>query len=211
MNKVITCLVLSSILFISCKKEVTKPTTEQKKETVQEITYSINTNASEVHWTAYKTTAKKEVKGVFTKLNITNQNKSNTKLGVFDNLSFDIPVSSFFSKNEARDTKIKTLFFGVMENTALISGTFSNIEGNESEGRMVLNLTMNNETVAVPLTYNTIDNTITLNGTIKNLLDWKMGNAFNSLHKACELLHTGEDGVSKTWQDVALNAVVFLN
>lgn len=209
MKKAIACLLLSSILFISCKKENT--TAPKEKEPVKETTYSIDANASEVHWTAYKTTAKKAVKGVFTKLNITNSTNSTTKLGVFDKLGFEIPISSFFSKNEARDTKIKTLFFGVMDNTILINGTFSNVEGNETDGQLLLNLTMNNETVAVPMTYKTTDNIITINGTIENLMDWKMAKAFNSLHKACELLHTGEDGVSKTWQDVAISATVILN
>lgn len=210
MKKIITCLLVSSTLFLSCKKETSTTVTVPKEKTAKETTYSIDTNASEVHWTAYKTTAKKAVKGVFTKLNITNSNKSNSKQGVFNNLNFEIPVSSFFSKDEIRDTKIKALFFGIMDNTSLISGTFSNITGDDMQGNMTLSLTMNNNTVDLPMTYTTVDNVITLNGNITNLMDWKMEKAFNSLHKACELLHTGEDGVSKTWQDVAISATVIL-
>ena len=210
MKKVIACLLFSSILFISCKKETSQTTVETKKETTKQITYRIDANASEVHWTAYKTTAKKAVKGVFTKLNISNSTNSNTKQGVFDNLEFNIPVSSFFSKDETRDTKIKALFFGVMDNTTLISGTFSNVNGNDSKGTLTLNLKMNNETVAIPMTYSIDNNIISINGNITNLMDWKMEKAFNSLHKACELLHTGEDGISKTWEDVAISAVVVL-
>jgi hypothetical protein len=210
MKKVIACLIFSSILFISCKKETSQSTVETKKETTKQITYRIDANASEVHWTAYKTTAKKAVKGVFTKLNISNSTNSNTKQGVFDNLEFNIPISSFFSKDETRDTKIKALFFGVMDNTTLISGTFSNVNGNDSKGTLTLNLKMNNETVAIPMTYSIDNNIISINGNIANLMDWKMEKAFNSLHKACELLHTGEDGKSKTWEDVAISAVVVL-
>lgn len=211
MKKVIACLLLSSSLFISCKKETSQATTEQKQENVKQVTYSIDTNASEINWTAYKTTAKKAVKGVFTKLNITNPINSNTKKGAFDNLGFDIPVSSFFSKDETRDTKIKALFFGAMDNTTLISGTFSNISGDDNLGSMSLNLKMNNETVAIPMTYSIENNIVSINGNINNLMDWKMSTAFNSLHKACELLHTGEDGVSKTWEDVAISATVVLS
>ena len=210
MKKVIACLIFSSILFISCKKETSQSTVETKKETTKQIIYRIDANASEVHWTAYKTTAKKAVKGVFTKLNISNSTNSNTKQGVFDNLEFNIPISSFFSKDETRDTKIKALFFGVMDNTTLISGTFSNVNGNDSKGTLTLNLKMNNETVAIPMTYSIDNNIISINGNIANLMDWKMEKAFNSLHKACELLHTGEDGKSKTWEDVAISAVVVL-
>lgn len=209
MKHIFTCLLLSTALFISCKKDSTTNTTT-KKESQQEASYSIDSNASEVHWTAYKTTAKKAVKGVFTKLNITTPNNSTTKHGVFENLGFEIPVSSFFSKDETRDTKIKALFFGVMDNTSLISGKFSKINGNDSEGQMTLSLIMNNNTVDVPMTYSITNNIVSLNGNIDNLMDWKMDKAFNTLHKACELLHTGEDGISKTWQDVAISATVLL-
>lgn len=209
MNKAIVCLLLSSLLLISCKKEANK-TVEEKEDTVKQLTYKIDTNATEVHWTAYKTTAKKAVKGVFTKLNIANPIVSNTKQGAFENVAFEIPVSGFFSKDEIRDSKIKTLFFGVMDNTSLISGTFSAITGNDLEGNMILNLKMNNETVAIPMTYNIEGNIVSINGSIENLMDWKMDDAFNSLHKACELLHTGEDGVSKTWKDVAISATAVL-
>ncbi|MGB1269447.1 MAG: YceI family protein [Flavobacteriaceae bacterium] len=210
MKKIITCLLVSSALFISCKKETSQTKETSTQETEKQITYSIDSNASEVHWTAYKTTAKKAVKGVFTKLNLTNAVNSTTKQGVFENLEFNIPITSFFSKDETRDTKIKALFFGIMDNTSLIKGTFSNVTGNETKGTMTLNLTMNNETVGIPMTYSVDKNIISINGNIVNLMDWKLEKAFNSLHKACELLHTGEDGVSKTWKEVAINAIVVL-
>jgi len=125
-------------------------------------------------------------------------------------LEFNIPISSFFSKDEVRDNKIKALFFGVMKETTLISGRFSNITGNEEEGAMSLNLKMNGELVAIPMKYTISDNKVEINGTITNLMDWKIEEAFKSLHRACELLHTGEDGVSKTWKDVAISATAVL-
>lgn len=210
MKKIIACLLFSSVLLISCKKETSQTTVEPKQDTTKQLNYSIDANASEVHWTAYKTTAKKAVKGVFTKLNITSSTNSDTKQGVFNNLEFSIPVTSFFSKDEIRDTKIKALFFGVMDNTSLISGTFSNLNGDDSKGSMALNLKMNNEIIAVPMTYVIENNIVSIDGNINNLMDWKMEKAFNSLHKACELLHTGDDGVSKTWEDVAISATVIL-
>lgn len=211
MKKVITCCLLSTLLLASCKKNNTETTIEHQDETTKVISYSINTDATEIHWTAYKTTAKKAVKGVFTKLNIDKSTNSSTKHGVFNNLEFNIPVSGFFSKDETRDSKIKALFFGVMDNTSLIKGTFSNVNGNDSKGNMTLNLTMNNESVGIPMTYTIEDNIVSINGNIDNLMAWKMENAFNSLHAACELLHTGEDGISKTWEDVAISAIAVLN
>jgi len=208
MKKAILCLLVSSIFITSCKKE-----TKQQEETTQEVktlAYSVDSSTTEVNWTAYKTTAKTPVKGIFTHLNIEKPIQSDSKQGAFANLEFKIPVSSFFSKNEARDNKIKALFFGVMKETTLISGHFSNITGNEEEGAMSLNLKMNGEIVSIPMKYSISDNKVNINGTITNLMDWKMDDAFKSLHKACELLHTGEDGISRTWEDVAINATAVL-
>ncbi len=208
MKKITLCLLISSLFIISCKKS------EKQEETTIEIvknkTFSVDANSTEINWTAYKTTAKTAVKGVFTNLNIEKPIQSDNKQGTFANLEFSIPVSSFYSKNEIRDNKIKKLFFGFMEDTELISGHFSNITGNEEEGAMSLNLKMNGQTVAVPMKYTIDNNKINIDGTITDLLDWKMNAAFNSIHKACELLHTGEDGISKTWQEVAISATAVL-
>ena len=208
MKKVILCLLVSSLFISSCKKE-TKKTEAPTQETTKQ-TYSVDASTTEVHWTAYKTTAKTPVKGIFTSLKIDKPIKSESKQGAFSNLAFNIPVSSFFSKNEVRDDKIKAMFFGVMKETTLISGNFSNIIGNEEEGTMSLNLKMNGELVAIPMKYTISDNKVEINGTITNLMDWKMEDAFKSLHKACALLHTGEDGVSKTWEDVAISTTAVL-
>ncbi len=214
MNKAIITLIVCSLFMTSCKKEQNKESKntkkEETKETIQKNQFSIDANATEINWTAYKTTAKTPVKGVFTSLKIDNPINSDEKKNTFENLEFSIPISSFYSKNEIRDNKIKKLFFGFMENTELISGNFSNIVGDNKKGTMFLNLKMNNETVVVPMQYTITDNIVSLNGTIKDLLDWKMEKAFNSIHKACEILHTGEDGISKTWQEVAINATAVL-
>jgi hypothetical protein len=37
-----------------------------------------------------------------------------------------------------------------------------------------------------------------------DVLDFGLKTAFDDLHKTCEALHTGPDGVSKTWSEVAL-------
>lgn len=208
MKKLVAILLLSTFLITSCKKE-----NQQSEEPIQEVTtktFEVAPGSTKITWTAYKTTAKTPVKGTFTTLNIDKPIKSDSKQGAFSNLKFNIPISSFFSKNEIRDDKIKKMFFGVMEQTSLISGHFSNITGNEDEGTLTLNIKMNNELVAIPMKYTITDNNVTIDGTISNLMDWKMEKAFNSLHKACELLHTGEDGISRTWEDVHIQATTVL-
>lgn len=204
MKKTITLIAICTFITFSCKKDTQKEVVEVK---VNETTlFNIDADSSNVSWTAYKTTDKAAVKGVFSTINIDAIIDSETKQGAIEGLQFSIPVSSFFSKNEVRDTKIKQLFFGMMQETTMVTGNFFNVTGNELKGNVSLNLKMNNETKVVPMTYTITNNVIVLDGTIENLLDWKMETAFNSIHKACELLHTGADGVSKTWTDVAINA-----
>jgi hypothetical protein len=210
MKKIILGMLLSTLLVTSCKKEKTRNEEQTITNEISKKTFSIDANSTEINWTAYKTTAKTAVKGVFTSLTIDKPIQSENKQGTFSNLEFSIPISSFYSKNEIRDNKIKKLFFGFMEDTELISGYFSNIIGNEKEGAMSLNLKMNGQTVVVPMKYTIDNNKINIDGTITDLLDWKMDAAFNSIHKACELLHTGEDGISKTWKEVAINATAVL-
>ena len=38
-----------------------------------------------------------------------------------------------------------------------------------------------------------------------DITNWNALDALAALNKVCEILHTGADGVSKTWSDVALN------
>jgi hypothetical protein len=45
---------------------------------------------------------------------------------------------------------------------------------------------------------------------IMNLENWDALNAVESINKACEVLHTGKDGVSMTWSEVAVHADVLL-
>ena len=212
MRKLITLLLICTFFNISCKKENQEASQDENTETnaTKTTLFNADSELSTVNWTAYKTTDKAAVKGVFTTININTLIDSETKQGAIEGLQFSIPVSSFFSKNEVRDTKIKQLFFGVMKETTMVSGHFSNVIGNETKGNVSLNLKMNNETIVIPMKYSIEKNTINLDGTIENLLDWKMETAFNSLHKACELLHTGADGISKTWTDVAISAKVVL-
>jgi hypothetical protein len=46
---------------------------------------------------------------------------------------------------------------------------------------------------------------------VMNLENWDALAAVASINKACEALHTGKDGISKTWSEVAVHADVLLN
>ena len=210
MKKSILILCLLSIAFISCKNESKE---EPKNETTEEVAdtkkYQIDAAASSTGWTAYKTTAKTPVSGKFTQLKIDNPKPSDSKHGALEGINFEIPISSFFSDNDERDNKIKSLFWGIMKDTSIISGTFKKVHGDDQKGIVYITIVMNQVPQDVSFTYTVEGNKINIKGAIM-LMNWKVQEAFDSLHKACEALHTGEDGVSKTWQEVAINAVAVI-
>lgn len=199
--KNIVLLALTAVLAFGCKGK--KKETATKKETL----YIVDAQRSSVHWTGYKFTEKKGVKGTFTTINITKQNPSKTEgVAALNGVAFEIPVSSLFSNDETgtRDPKLKSLFFGVMENTTLLKGTFHITD--ETNG--YIDLTMNGVTEKQPFTYHQQSKGIKLKGTL-DLKKWNTAKALESIHKACELLHTGTDGISKTWDEVGLEAMIY--
>jgi len=191
-------ILLFSLMLNSCK-------TDTKKSSVKkEHSYVIEPLTTKVSWTAYKTTDKVAVKGEFTKINATSKSASTVKEAL-NNTEFSIPVSSIFSKNEARDNKLKQFFFGVMDNTELLSGTIHLT----SENKGNVELKMNGVTKSFPVDYIISGQMVTMSGTI-NLDDWNAQSAIESLNKACFDLHKGADGVSKTWNEVKIEVATYL-
>ncbi len=195
-----TCAMLVNV---SCKKKEENKTSIPTEKTLTE-SYQVSSTGSRVDWTGYKFTEKKGVTGTFKTITILNAPKATSAVDAFNGVDFTIPVSSLDSKNEIRDSKLKSLFFGMMENTTLLSGSFV------TEGKQIfLNLTMNNTTKKIPLSHTVAGRNVRLQGKL-NITDFDAIKAFNSIHKACEVLHTGTDGVSKTWDEVGIDALVNL-
>ena len=168
-------------------------------------TLTLDQNSVKVEWTAYKTTDKVPVSGTFNKVEVANLKTGSTPEEVLNGATFSIPVSSLFSDSEERDTKLKQLFFGVMKNTELISGKFIH-EDNSSK----LSIKMNGVTHEIPVKTSFAGNTFRLNGTLQ-MPDFDTQEAMDSLNEACYDLHMGADGVSKTWEDVAIEGTFVFN
>lgn len=167
--------------------------------------YSIEPKTTTIFWTGYKTTAKTPVKGKFTKLTILNSKQAKTAREAIDGLEFSIPVSSLFSNEESRDTKIKELFFGIMDQTELLSGKINIVNDTLAH----VNLKMNGVTKEFPLSYFISGQMLSMQGML-NLDNWNTKIAMESFHKACEDKHTGSDGISKTWHEVGINVESYL-
>jgi hypothetical protein len=209
--KKIKLIALGVILItaFSCKdsKKSTEDNTAETQKT--EGTYSLVNDSTKVSFTAYKTTDKAAVGGIFKEITLTNTTEGETALGALNSTKFSIPVSSLFTNDATgtRDPKIIKFFFGVMKNTELISGEFKVSDENACS----IDVTLNGKTANIPLKYTeNSDTSLSFDG-VMNLEDWDGLAAVASINKACEALHTGQDGISKTWSEVAVHADVLLN
>ena len=188
-------ILLITLTVVSCKKEAKK---EGAKFSIEPTTITVN-------WTGYKTTDKIAVTGEFKEINITKSSKGATAVDALNGTEFNIPVSSLFSNNDERDTKLKTLFFGIMDATTSLTGILHLEKG----GKGSIALTMNGVTNNIPITYVVNEKMVKIEGAM-NLDNWNAQNALASLAKACFEQHKGADGVSKTWNEVGVKAIVYL-
>ena len=191
----ISFVFLFSIAIISCKKDIQK---EPAKFSIEPKTITVN-------WTGYKTTDKVAVKGQFKEIEISNIKESGTAVDALNGVEFSIPISSLFTDEPIRDSKLKQLFFGVMDNTLSLTGTLNL----SKDGTGAIDLLMNGVQQKIPVTYIASGQLVELEGTM-NLDNWNGQAALASINEACFDLHKGPDGISKTWNEVAVNAAVYL-
>ncbi|GAA4291801.1 YceI family protein [Aestuariibaculum suncheonense] len=204
MKKISYLIIVLALSIVSCKDNKKENTTEEHMEVTTAEKFVVKPEATSVKWTAYKTTDKLPVGGEFTVLNFDEKTGASAEEAL-NNLRFSIPVSSLFTKDPSRDTKLKESFFGAMLDTELINGTIKVTNGN-----YMASLTMNGVTKDLPLTVEITDaRRVSMTGTM-NLADWDALGALESLNKVCFDLHTGPDGVSKTWDEVAIEVSTFL-
>ncbi len=194
-------LVLAGITLFSCG-ESTQPESQVVDDSSM---YQIDSETVSLKWVAYKTTEKVGVGGEFGKIDIKEYQLAESKEGALDGVSFSVPVSSLFTGNKDRDWKLVNLFFGVMDNTEFIKGTFH--QGENGEGK--LELEMNGTSSELPYNYSLKNDSIFITATM-DVLNWNGQEAMDSLNVACYDLHKGKDGVSKTWSEVDINASVAL-
>jgi len=205
MKKLSILLFTLALTAYSCKNDKKEST---ETETATAVTANANNfvvkpEGTTVKWTAYKTTAKKGVGGEFTTLKF-NEKSGTSPQDALNNLNFSIPISSVFTKNDSRDYKIKTSFFGKMLDTDVIKGTIKVVNG-----AYLATLTMNGVTKDLPLNAEINGRRVKLNATM-DLKNWNALDALAALNKVCYDLHKGADGISKTWEDVSIEINTFL-
>jgi hypothetical protein len=91
-------------------------------------------------------------------------------------------------------------------NTPFIEGK---IKALKDDGKAVFEIMMNDITIDVDGEY-TLEGAVFKWSTDVDVSQWNGLMAVESLNEACKDLHTGEDGVSKTWSEVNLSLEVEL-
>jgi len=203
MKKISFLIIVFALSAIACKNE---KKSEQKSEEkiVPKEAFVIKPEGTSVKWTAYKTTEKKPVGGEFAVLKFDNKT-GETPQEALNNLNFSIPVSSLFTKDAGRDAKLKEFFFGAMLDTELINGIIK-----YADNKYTASITMNGVTKDLPLNVSIAEERRVIMTATMNLKDWNALSALESLNKVCFDLHKGPDGVSKTWDEVAIEVSTFL-
>lgn len=193
-----------SLALFSCNDAQKKDNAETSTEVTPESSMAIDSVT--LGWTGYKTTEKTPVKGVFKKVSIKDYNEeAATPEAYLDGAKVNITVASLFSGNEARDPKLIDIFFGNMTNTALLEGTL-----HLKDGKNTIEVTMNDVTKEVPVTTSFENNVFTVSGDV-DVTNFGATKAVEELSKACYDLHTGLDGVSKTWSEAHFEGSVYFS
>ena len=190
------------VAFLSCKTEKkVNPIKEIKVEAPKSTAeFSIEKASKQINFTAYKTSDKIPVGGQFKKVNVLSGGEGNTVKEAIHNTEFSIPVSSLFTQNSSRDYKIKKFFFGIMDNTKLLSGKL--LLTDTTNG--VVEIKMNGVSQKVPFKYSIVDKVFNMKASM-DVNNWNASKALASLNNVCLDLHRGADGISITWSEVTLN------
>ena len=202
-------IIVLMLTMVACSNKDKKPSYSKDVKKIKEVkevkkistaAFALERAKNDISFTAYKFTEKFPVKGYFKKVNIISGGEGASVKEAIDNTEFEVPVSSLHTLDTSRDYKIRKFFFDVMTNTKTLTGKFS-ITGDNNG---VVSLTMNGETQDIPFTYTIEGRTFNMKA-VMDVNNWKAGEALASLNKICKDLHTGSDGVSKTWSEVALD------
>ena len=198
---------------VACGSEEAPPTPKsaaapaeavaQKAPVAQNCTYTL-TEATP-GWTAYKFTEKTGVSGSFTVTNLSDTKAGPSLAAAIDGVTMTIDPASVSSGNEGRDLTIQQKYFGLFTpQTDLTAGVVA-VKGDDKAGTVDINVGMNGVSKTISFPYELAeDGTLTAKADME-MMDFSLKAAFDSIHAACKLLHTGEDGVAKTWTDVALS------
>lgn len=167
--------------------------------------YKYDNLKSKVTWSGFKTSEKVKVSGEFVNFTTSSDGKVfDTISDIIDGATFKIDVASSASGDEARDANLKDAFFSILASDLSIDGRFEDVQ----DGKIVCYFNLADGEKKTVLNYTQEDSRIVLTGGFDLITDLQADSAYNSIHQKCESLHTGADGVSKTWSEVEVNVSI---
>lgn len=159
--------------------------------------YSLDSEAIEFNWTAFKTPEKAPVRGTFADLGFKKENYHAKDLSkLMTQLEFSIDTSSVRTKNTARDANIVKWFFQQIAGGMNFTGKVKRL----TDKSVVVDVTANKVTKTITMSRTSNNNNLIATSTL-NLMDFNLSKALASINKACYELHNG-----KTWEDVDIKA-----
>lgn len=208
MKKLLLLSVTAVATLFACggSETATKTTTAPAMDTAQAATEKIckkgyDKGATKIGFGGFKYTEKAEVKGYFKDFTIEGTTIADSPEEIFANATFIVPVNYIETNDVGRNRRIRDEYFGNMTNSTNLTGKV--LKFNTDSSTIDVELTINEVTKPVTLNYALSGDTINLMGNI-DILDFEASAALEAINKACEALHKGSDGVSKTWSDVNL-------
>lgn len=198
----------SAIIFLISCGGGQKPNSEESKNTPVNSTTQkqvekvckkgYDKKSTKIAFGGFKTTQKVEVKGYFKKFTIESTNIADTPEDIFDNSTISIPTDYIETNDIGRNRRLREEYFGKMKSTQNITGKI--MKFNKDSNKVNVELTINEVSKVVGFDYNIVGDTLTLDGTI-DIIDFDGSSALKAINKACEVLHKGADGISKTWSE----------
>lgn len=179
-----------------------KPATQEEHS---DCTYIITQAKPE--WTAYKYTEKAAVGGTFNTFTLSPTPPATSLSEAFEGVSIEIDAASVESNNPARNTTIAEKYFALFAPKSIITGNVLSAKGDERKGSIEINIDMNGVQKPYTFSYEGKEGSLVASS-VMDMMDFQLQKPFDSIHTACKTLHTGKDGVAKTWTEVALRVVV---
>ena len=173
-------------------------------ETQKACSYSADPQSIKLEWTAYKFTKKTAVKGGFTTTTVSGKTTADSLANLVMGLAMKIDGASIESGDPGRNVTVKQFFFEKFNPPFQMSAKVVAAQGDDTAGSFTIELDMNGVQKAIPFAYTATPEGVLTAKSGFDMNDYQLQGPYDSIHKACETLHTGEDGVSKTWADVDL-------
>jgi len=185
-----------TLVLASCGGEETEAA---PKDDSEKCFYAFNEEGFELNWTAYKTSDKVAVGGTFNEVTFT-KSESEDPAEAIASIEFTINTGTVNSNNEERDAKIAEHFFGTIKAES-IKGKVKSVD--LASNKAVVMITMNGISIDVPGTM-TLENDAFAFDAVIDVSSWNGLAGITALNTICKDLHTGNDGVSKLWSEVAI-------